>query len=162
MAREFDLFGEPIPENKGKPGANGHVATSENVNKVRMLVLSRWTSAQIAEELGITVPTLNKHYFKNSSIKRARKTVLSEVKGRVLLQLDKEASAGNVSALKELFKILEREQLADLSADMTSPAKGKAPKPKLGKKQQRMIDAAEPDDQWGFLPSAADQQERPN
>ena len=160
MEREFDLLGDPIPENKGKPGANGHVATSKNTNKVRMLVLSRWTSAQIAEELGITVPTLNKHYFKNRSIKHARKTVLNEVKGRVLLQLDKEASDGNVSAQKELFKILEREQLAELSKDMTSPARAKAPK--LGKKQQRKVDAAEPDENWGFLPSASEQQERPN
>lgn len=160
MPREFDLLGDPIPENKGKPGANGHVATSENVNKVRLLVLSSWTSAQIAEELGISVPTLNKHYFQNKSIKHARKTVLTEAKGRVLLQLDKEASGGNVSAQKELFKILEREQLKDLSEDLTSPSRRKPAK--LGKKQQRKVDAAEPDDQWGFLPSAAEQQERPN
>lgn len=159
MGRKFDLLGDPIPENKGNPGANGHIATSENVNKVRLLVVSRWTSQQIAEELGISVPTLNKHYFKNASIKRARQTALSEVKGRLMLQLDAEASSGNVTAQKELLKILDKEMMNDLSDGIKKPAAKKKP---LGKKAARRAAAAEPDDQWGFLPTVGDQQDRPN
>jgi hypothetical protein len=140
VAREFDLLGDPIPENFGKAGANGHVATSENINKVRVLVLSRWTSAEIAEELGITVPTLNKHYFRNRSIKKARIAVISEVRGRVMLLLEKQASAGNVAAIKEMAKMVEKAALELLAAEIVS----KKPKKKvLGKKQQLLSDAGD-------------------
>lgn len=138
MAREFDLLGDPIPANFGKAGANGHVATAENVNKVRVLVLSKWTSAEIAEELGITVPTLNKHYFKNRSIKKARSTVIGEVRGRVMILLEKQAASGNVAAIKELGKMVENASLELLAAEVIEKKpKGTA----LGKKQKILSDA---------------------
>jgi hypothetical protein len=138
MTREFDLLGDPIPDNHGNPGANGHIATSEKVNKVRLLVLSRWTAKQIAEELGVSVPTLNRHYFRNTSIKKARATCISEARGRVLMLLEKKAADGNVSAIKELGKMLEKAELEALAADL-APTKTTV-KP-LGKKQQRSADA---------------------
>ena len=125
MAREFDLLGDPIPENHGKPGANGHIATAENVNKVRLLVVAKWTAAQIAEELGISVPTLNEHYFKNRSIKHARNQAIAEAKGRVLLQMQQAADDGNVTAQKALQAMIEREELAAIDAKVkkASPTK---------------------------------------
>lgn len=137
VAHEFDLLGDPIPENHGKAGANGHMATSENVNKVRLLVLAKWTSAEIANELGVSVPTLNKHYFRNRSIKTARKTVISEARGRVLLMLDQQARAGNVSAIKEVGKMVAKAELDEIAAEQAH----KKPAETLGKKQQAKADA---------------------
>ncbi len=157
MAREFDLLGDPIPATRGRPGRDEHVATASNVNKVRLLVLADWTAKQIAEEIGVSVPTLNKHYFRNGSIKRARETVLAEVKGRLMLQLDAEAAKGNVSAMKKLADVVAKEELRAIQREMQDkPTKPKAKK--LGKKEQRLVDAAEPDETWSFL----DQVDRPN
>lgn len=159
MARKFDLLGDPIPDNHGKVGRNGHIATNENINKVRLLTLANWTASQIAEELGISVPTLNAHYFRNTSIKRARQHVVSEVRGRLLLQLEAQAAKGSVSALKEMGRIVHRAELEMLGAELTGP---KAPVKRPGKKAQRKIDAAKSDGQWGFLPNVAGDKPLPN
>lgn len=156
--REFDLLGDPIPENFGKPGANGHVATAENVNKVRLLVVANWTAAQIATELGVSVPTLNKHYFRNGSIKRAKAQSLAEAKGRILMQLDAAASAGNVAAQKQLYGLIEREALSEMARErgfaspeaMVGKPKGKKAK---GKKEMIREEAAKRGSQWDFLPA---------
>lgn len=132
MAREFDLLGDPIPKGHGKAGAPEHRVTSENINKIRLLVLAKWIAKDIADEIGISVPSLNKHYFKNGSIKAARARSMAEVKGRVLLQLQKEADGGSVSAQKEIWKIVEKEELLALSNSLPERARSKKPK---GKKQ---------------------------
>lgn len=150
MAREFDLLGDAIPDGRGKAGATGHVATKINVNKVRLLVMSGWALAQIAEELGITTPTLRKHYFQNRSIKTARKHSINEVKGRVLLQLQEAADGGNVSAIKEIGKIADKHHLTMVSEEFFT---GKPKQQKLGKKAQRKVNAQKPDSAWGFLPN---------
>ena len=155
MAREFDLLGDPVPENFGKPGANGHVPTAEKLNKVRLLVVAKWTAKQIADELGISVPTLNKHYFRNASIKRSRAIAIAEAQGRVMLQLDLAASEGSVSAMKELKKQFERAELELYGKELTDPKKAMP----IGKKELRKRAAASPDPEWGFLPGATDKSE---
>lgn len=149
MVRDFDLLGDPIPEGRGKPGATGHIPTAERVNKVRLLVVARWTSQQIAAEIGVSVPTLNRHYFRNGSIKRAREVVIAEARGRVFLQLDRAAEAGSVSAMKELGKLVLAEELRGMASDIRKP---KAVD-KLGKKEQRKRDSG-PDGSWSFLGNA--------
>lgn len=64
----FDLLDDPIPDNFGKPGASGHLATAENVNKVRLLLIAGKEKKAIAAQLGITVPTLTKHHFRSGAI----------------------------------------------------------------------------------------------
>ena len=121
----------------------------ENVNRIRLLVVAKWTAAQIADEIGISVPTLNKHYFRNKSIKHARAVSIAEAKGRILLQLNKAADDGNVAAQKELLKLVEREELALLSGLL--PMR-KAKPAKLGKKQQALKDASDMAGSSSFLP----------
>jgi hypothetical protein len=152
VAREFDLLGDPIPEGRGDPGRTGHIATAENVNKVRLLVAAKWTAQQIAEELGISVPTLNKHYFRNGSIKKAKLVVLSEARGRLMLQLNAAAEAGNVAAMKELSKLIDRVELEEIEKTFTGSKKTAKAKP-LGKKEQAQREAFAPDENWEFLPS---------
>lgn len=149
MAREFDLLGDLIPENHDHVGRTGHVVTPESVNKVRQLVIAGWTGRTIAAEIGITGPTLTKHYFNQRSIKEAKCIAISEVKGRIFLQLSKAASSGNVAAMKEMRRIIEKEELALLSDAYgdAAPKKSKL----LGKKEQRKVDANKSDEKWDFL-----------
>lgn len=141
MARDFDLFGNPLPRNHGQPGRNEHVPTAENANKIRLLLVADWTCAQIAAELGISVPTLRKHYFQGR--RNPRELALAEVRGRVLLQLDQEAAAGNVSAMKEIRKVAEIAALDRLPKTPSAQAE------KLGKKEQRRRAAHRATGGWG-------------
>ena len=64
MTVEFDLLGDPIPENWGKRGRPPHVTTERNCNKIRVLLALGWTNSRIAQALRITGKTLSKHYFR--------------------------------------------------------------------------------------------------
>lgn len=113
---KFDLLGHPIPDSRGQPGRTGHVPTPEIASKVRTLLVAGLPLDRIALEVGLSVPTLRKHYFANGKVNRrhAREMALAEAKARNMLQLQEQADAGNVSALKEIRKIVEREQLLAL------------------------------------------------
>ena len=81
----------------------------------------------IAAALGISVPTLNKHYqaeLMQGPARQRRKNV------RALFAA---AEAGNVAAMKHLDQIMDR-----AAADQSFVE----PPPKLGKKEQADIDAA--------------------
>lgn len=117
--RNFDLLGDPIPEGRGEPGRTGHIATRENISRVRQLLVAGLTKARIAEELGITSPTLNKHYFASGKIntRQAREMAIAESRAKIMLQLGREADSGNVSAMKTLLKEIDRAQLGLLDRD---------------------------------------------
>lgn len=102
---------------------------------------------QIAKLLGISVPTLNKHYFTKQSIRNARLEAISEMQGRTMLLLDKAAMSGSVSAMKELGKIVRQAEMECLASDIRKPAPAQKP---LGKKELRKARSA-PDGTWAFL-----------
>lgn len=150
MRSGFDLLGDPIPENHGKPGANGHVATAENTKKVRTLLVAGVNLPRIAEELGISVPTLRRHYFANGKINvaQAREMARAEMEARVLLKLDQKVDEGNVSAMKEMRKIVEAKRLASVPKSPTPKAEP------IGKKEARRVRAGDvPLSLEGLLPS---------
>ena len=141
----FDLFGEPRSDREGLRGRPEHVPTPESVRKVRDLVLARWKVADIAAELGVSAPTLRKVYFR--SLDKAREEVARQGRARVLMKLREQVEAGNVSAMKAYWKILEAEQLRDLPA----PDKTKTKAAALGKKAQRKAAAHQPKGAWADL-----------
>lgn len=150
MTQNFDLLGDPIPEGRGKPGATGHIPTAKNVNIIRWLLVSGMKKPGIAGQLGISIPTLNKHYFKNLTLRNAQLAAISEARGRTLLQLDKAAQSGSVSAMKEIGKISKQAELECLASDIRKPTH----QPKsLGVKAKRSSDA-KPDGSWSFLSPA--------
>ncbi|HEY1605610.1 MAG TPA: hypothetical protein VGF77_08415 [Allosphingosinicella sp.] len=102
---------------------------------------------QIAAALSITPPTLRKHYFREL---RARLEARQRLEGKLLAALLSEVDKGNVSAIDKLYKRLDRHD-AFVPGRLAQPRKGKAPK--LGKKEQRLVDAqtAEQGNSWGEL-----------
>jgi Bacterial regulatory protein, Fis family len=65
-----DLFGDPIPTDRGRVGRPRHLVSSRNTRKFIALRDAGWTQAQMAEALGISPPTLRRHYF--AGVKRAQ------------------------------------------------------------------------------------------
>lgn len=147
MDQEFDLFGDPIPSGRGKPGRPQHIATVENRNKVKMLLAFGWGNDRIAQSLGITQPTLRRNYFQELKVRDAARAKLeASYKFRVL----KKAMDGDSSALRLFGQIMEHE-LGPMMPPLQT-VNDKSGKPmKLGKKQQADLEAQKTPDDWQSL-----------
>ncbi|WP_456686620.1 hypothetical protein [Bradyrhizobium sp. P5_C11_2] len=146
MAEVFDLFGDPVPSNWGERGRPEHVASQQNRNRVSLLVALGWSNARIASALFITQPTLRKHYFSELRFRDVSRDRLVAQLGVKLLD---GVNAGNVSAIREFQRYLERNDLM-LYGQTQQPQKAKpadrAVKPeKVGKKAAEISAAHSPD-----------------
>lgn len=135
----FDLLGDPIPPNQGKRGRPQHVPTKENANKIMLLLAQGWADVRIAGALGITIPTLKKHYF---SVLKTRDIARDRVESIGLLSLWNMGREGNVAAMKEYFR------RHDAAIGDLFNAKVDKETEKVGKKEQTRREAETPPDEW--------------
>lgn len=135
----FDLLGDPIPPNRGKRGRPQHVPTKENGNKIMLLLAQGWTDIRIAAAIGITVPTLKRHYF---SVLKKRDAARDRVEAIGLLTLWNLGREGNVAAMKEYFRRHDA-AIGDVFDD-----KVETEARRLGKKEQTRLEAENPPDDW--------------
>lgn len=143
MTDVFDLFGDPVPANWGQRGRPEHVPTQQNRNRVSLLVAMGWSTARIAAALYITQPTLRKHYFSELKFREVARDRLVAQLGVKLLD---GVNAGNVSAIREFQKYLERNDLMlyGQSRQPDKPARPAKPE-KVGKKAAALAAAHNPD-----------------
>lgn len=125
MAENLDLLGDPIPENFGGRGRPAHIPTRENRNKIRVLLAFGWTNKAIAQALRITAGTLRRHY---SIELRQREEARPALKAKAIMLIFDAAAGGNVSAMKELQRLIEQDEI-----DRAPPRRPR--EPKLGKKE---------------------------
>lgn len=146
VAQVFDLFGDPVPSNWGERGRPEHVATQQNRNRVSLLVALGWSNVRIASALFITQPTLRKHYFSELKFREVARDRLDAQLGLKLLD---GVNAGNVSAIREFQKFLERNDLMNYGQTRQPQKAAASDKPvkvqKLGKKEAALIAAHQPD-----------------
>lgn len=149
MSENFDLFGMPIPDGHGKRGRPVHVATDESTNKVKLLLALGWSNERIAHAIGLSLPTLRKHYFQVLKVREFQRDMMDAAR---LMKLWELAMAGNVAAAREFDRMLERNDAmnADKAWRGDDPEVA-APKEKLGKKElaQRAAEAVEDSSAWG-------------
>jgi hypothetical protein len=142
MAEIFDLFGDPVPANWGGRGRPQHIPTQEYRNKVKLLLAFGWNNERIARAIGITEPTLRKHYFSELKFRNEHRDRMS---ASLAARLWKEVEAGSVSAMKEFQKLVERNDLMQYGQAKPPQAADEPKQPKLGKKEQALADALHPD-----------------
>lgn len=129
---DFDLLGDPIPEGFGKRGRPPHVVTEEKRNKVMLLQAFGWSLEKIAAALSISPPTLRKNYFREL---RAREEARAVLEGTTLSSLWNQASSGNVAAIKEMLKRLDKHDLQTFTAKVAQPGGKPDKEVRLGKKE---------------------------
>jgi hypothetical protein len=144
----FDLFGQPIPEGRGKRGRPEHVASVENRNKVSMLLALGWANPRIANALGISLPTLRKNYFHEL---RYRETARDRLEARRLEMAWKMAEGGNVGAFKEFGKLMDRNDQMLAERSFTEQPTDNQAAPKVGKKEAaaQAAESAGEGSEWG-------------
>lgn len=141
MTENFDLFGNPYVERPTKRGRPPHEVTKKTRNRVSMLVALGWANPRIASALGVTLPTLHKHYFYEL---RQRDVARDRLELRRLELAWEMAEAGNVGAFKEFGKLLERNDRMEIEREMAATPRPEEKPERLGKKivdKQRAIDA---------------------
>lgn len=135
----LSLFGWPMPEPRDKAGRPEHVPTVENRNKIMLLLALKKSNADIAKAIGISQPTLRKHYLQELDQRRVARLQLDATRWAKLYE--RAVVDGEVSALKELAKVLEKHDLAEL--DERVQARGKrAPREVAKGKKEQQADAA--------------------
>lgn len=138
---EVDLFGDPVIFREAKRGRPEHVRTDRNAQKVALLFALGHEVKDVAAALGITQPTLRKHYF---SEVQQREAMRLKLKAEVMAGLFDQAKAGNVGAMKKLLDQVEKGELLALSSAVKNRKTPDAPKPRtvpVGKKQELQLAA---------------------
>jgi hypothetical protein len=100
-----DLFGDVVPRNFGGRGRPEHMPTSENINKVRMLLALGWGNGRIAKAMSITQPTLRKHYKFHL---RFRDEMRDRMEASYGIRLWAQVQEGNVGAMRLWAQFVER------------------------------------------------------
>lgn len=137
MGQDLDLLGDPIPANFGGRGRPEHIPTTENRNKVMLLLALEWTDEKVAKAIGITRPTLRKHYLREL---KARDEARARLEANMIAGMAAKALGGDVPAYREVRRIFDR---ADLNAgEAYRPVNApQAKAAKLGKKAERQAAA---------------------
>jgi hypothetical protein len=117
-----DLFGDPVPANFGRRGRPEHMPTLENQNRVKMLLALGWANARIAKTIGITQPTLRKHYKFQL---RQRDEMRDRLEASYVMRVWKQVEDGNVAAMRVFRDILARNDLMHAETAMAEQAADK-------------------------------------
>lgn len=113
--------------------------TQKNHNNISMLLKFCWTNEPVARALRITPPSPRKHY---SSELRYREEARDRLDTSLAGQLWRQVEAGNVSALREFRDLLEHNDLMLFGGSRREPDRRP---PKLGKKEEALLAARQPD-----------------
>jgi hypothetical protein len=136
---ERDLFGDPIVEPQEGRGRPEHRWTLANSNKV-LLAFARGLSVKdAATGIGVSVPTLRKHYSSEVAQRDAAAVRFEMVQ---LARLNERAGAGSVAAEKELGRRIDKARLEQLADTVSRRAKPPKPAPR-GKKEMQQQAAEE-------------------
>lgn len=144
MSEILDLFGNPVPAHFGMRGRPPYEPNQKDANKIKLLLALGWSNERVARSIGITQPTLRKYYF---SLLKCRDHQRDMMEAERMTRLYELGMAGNVGAIKEFDRLLERNDAMVAQADISRQPKGERESAdakdvsRLGKKAQAQHDA---------------------
>lgn len=130
----FDLFGNPVDAKSGKPGRPRKEATQEERNKVKLLLAVGWNNERIASIMQMSLPTFRRNFFHELKVRTVARDMLD---ARRLELAMTSAQSGNVGAMRQVDRLLEKFDLMEAERKYAAKEKGaepEAPREKLGKK----------------------------
>lgn len=146
----FDLWGNPVRPGFGRKGRPPVEVTEKMSCKVNLLLALGWSNQRIANAVGIARSTLERHF---PAALTARLKMRDRLDARRFAQVWEQAEAGNVAAMRELGRMIEKNDLVYADAALRAAAQGTAdvPERKLGKKDAAHEAArkAGQDSDWG-------------
>lgn len=139
MDQDFDLFGNPCDAGPRKAGRPEHEPTEESIINIMVLLASGMTNREVAKTVGISVPTLRKHYLHLTKNKDA---LLARLKAKLRTAQIQQGLAGNAAALSGALKMLDAVTAERVSRDLQGRAANQpVARGYVSKKDQRLEDA---------------------
>ncbi|MDP2358008.1 MAG: hypothetical protein Q8M31_18355 [Beijerinckiaceae bacterium] len=138
----LDLFGNAWVDKPAKRGRPVHDVTKRTRRRVSMLVALGWGNPRIASTVGVTLPTLHKHYFYEL---RQRDQARDRLEARRLEVAWELAEGGNVGALREFARLLDRNDRMEAERSMGAVSADQKPPTDTGKKVTDKLRAMEAD-----------------
>jgi DNA-binding transcriptional ArsR family regulator len=138
ISGEVDMFGHPVIYRDAKRGRPAHERTAENAKRVSMLFALGRSVAEVAAALGITQPTLRKHYFSEVQQRQAQ---LDKLEADQMVKLFEQSESGSTSATKALLDKCEDARRARMAGDLVKDRKAQAKPAPKGVKAQRAAEA---------------------
>lgn len=134
MEENFDLFGHPVRPGKGAKGRPPYEPTERDRNKIKLLLALGWSISRMANAIAVSPATLKRYFRAELKQRDAMRDRLDARRFEIAME---QANAGNVAALKELGKMIDRSDMMDIDRQLRE-AQSDAPKKtsdKLGKKE---------------------------
>ncbi|MED5546116.1 MAG: hypothetical protein VYD90_12775 [Pseudomonadota bacterium] len=144
----FDLLGHPVPANKGAKARPQHAPSAENLEKIIILLGMGRSEADCAAAIGLSVPTMKKHYFSHAEVRKAKRHAGLVLEAELLARLNEQSLAGKTSATEKLLKRLDKARLGPVPTAQTRASKRKGVKEE---RRDAAYDAGRGDDGWGPL-----------
>ena len=157
----FDLFGNPVRPSKGERGRPAYEATEKDRNKVKLLLALGWSNQRIANAVAISLATL-KRYFRAEL--KVRDQMRDRLEARRLEQAMELALAGNVGAMRQLDRLIEKNDQKLAAAKMMNaasekpdqdddekPASRYVGKGEVARKKANALATGDADSEWGSL-----------
>ncbi len=120
MSTEFDLFGQPVREGFGRKGRPPYSPSEKDRNKVKLLLALGWSIARIGNSLGVSGKTIQRYFSPELKSREMMRDMLDARRFEIAME---QANAGNVTALKELGAMIERNDRMEIESAMGSKAK---------------------------------------
>ncbi|UCI23692.1 AraC family transcriptional regulator [Mesorhizobium sp. B2-8-5] len=131
MEPNFDLFGHPVREGFGNRGRPPYEPTEKDRNKVKLLLALGWANQRIANALGVSPATLKRYFRADMRERDAMRDRLDARRFEIALE---QANAGNVTALRELGAMIDRNDRMTIEASMGKGRDDDKPVERVGKK----------------------------
>lgn len=132
MEPEFDLFGEVVPAWLGKRGRPPFQPTEKIRNKVKLLLALGWATSRIAGAVGISPATLKRYFRAEMKDRLFMRDRLDARRFEIAME---QANAGNITALRELAAMIDRNDRMEIERDMGSkPSADDGAPARVGKK----------------------------
>ncbi|RVL53945.1 helix-turn-helix domain-containing protein [Sinorhizobium meliloti] len=150
METNFDLFGQPIPDWKGRRGRPPYEPTDRDRNKIKLLLALGWSIERMANGLGVSPATVKRYFRAELKQRDAMRDRLDARRFEIAME---QANAGNVAALKELGKMIDRSDTMLIDARLRQAQGDRKPEKeeRLGKKeaQKEAAKTAGEGSSWG-------------
>ncbi|OYR18937.1 hypothetical protein [Brucella thiophenivorans] len=117
MTIEFDLFGQPVREGFGKKGRPPYAPSEKDRNKVKLLLALGWSISRIGNALDVSGKTIQRYFSLELKSRDGMRDRLDARRFEIAMD---QANAGNVTALRELGAMIERNDRMVIEAAMGS------------------------------------------
>ena len=131
MEPNFDLFGNPVRDGFGMRGRPPYEPTEKDRNKVKLLLALGWSIERIANGVGVSPATLKRYFRAEMKARAAMRDRLDARRFEIAME---QANAGNITALRELAAMIDRNDRMVIERDMASQPQPSDRQERPGKK----------------------------